>query len=204
MRFPHILLGLPLLLSACAKDPFVVQRSPCPAVAVPQYAGDISRFTRPGSHDAAALDFVATITRVRSACSEDDTVVATVVSYEVLAVRQQAGPARSERLQVFTAVVRAGETLVNKEVGEVIVQFPEGSLRGLGAGKSRTSIRREEAALSPEVNKAITRERKPGEIDAALDPLSEPAVRDAVRRATFEVLVGFQLSSAELAYNARK
>jgi len=204
LRLSLFLLCLPLALSACAKDPFVVERSPCPAVAVPQFAGDITRFTRAGSHDESALDFVATITRVRAACSEGQTAIATVASYDVVAIRRAPGPARTERLQVFTAVVRAGETLVNKEVADVEVRFQEGSARGLGVGKVRTLISASEVALSSEVNKAITRERKAGEIDAALDPLSEPAVRDAVRRATFEVLIGFQLSSAELAYNARK
>ena len=48
------------------------------------------------------------------------------------------------------------------------------------------------------------RKRKAGEADAAADPLSEPDVKAAVQRATFELLLGFQLDQAQLAYNATR
>ena len=38
----------------------------------------------------------------------------------------------------------------------------------------------------------------------ALDPLNDPEVRAAVASATFEVLVGFQLTEDQLAYNATR
>ena len=38
----------------------------------------------------------------------------------------------------------------------------------------------------------------------AIDPLTEPTVRAAVQRATFEVLVGFQLDQDQLSYNATR
>ena len=40
--------------------------------------------------------------------------------------------------------------------------------------------------------------------DAAIDPLSDPAVRQAVLSATFEALVGFQLTDAQLRYNVTR
>ena len=40
--------------------------------------------------------------------------------------------------------------------------------------------------------------------DAAVDPLSRPEVKAAVARATFEVLVGFQLTQDQLTYNATR
>ena len=43
-----------------------------------------------------------------------------------------------------------------------------------------------------------------GDADAAIDPLSDPKIRDAVARATFEHLVGFQLSQDQLRYNATR
>jgi hypothetical protein len=46
--------------------------------------------------------------------------------------------------------------------------------------------------------------RKPGDADAAVDPLSEPTVRAAVARATYEHLVGFQLTPDQLRYNATR
>ena len=43
-----------------------------------------------------------------------------------------------------------------------------------------------------------------GDPDAAIDPLADPTVREAVRRASFELLVGFQLTEQQLAYNATR
>ena len=40
--------------------------------------------------------------------------------------------------------------------------------------------------------------------DAAVDPMSDPAVREAVTRATFEHLVGFQLTQDQLRYNVTR
>ena len=55
------------------------------------------------------------------------------------------------------------------------------------------------------VDRAIlTRPRKAGEADAAIDPLSDPGVRAAVASATFEQLVGFQLTEDQLKYNATR
>jgi hypothetical protein len=34
--------------------------------------------------------------------------------------------------------------------------------------------------------------------------MADPAVREAVRRASFELLVGFQLTPEQLAYNATR
>lgn len=157
-----------------------------------------------GGRDESALDFTATLTKLRSTCTEDAANVNTVATYDVVAIRRAPGPARDVRVPVFAAAVRAGSVLVSKEVGEVAIRFADGQVRGIGAGQARSTINRAEVGLSREINRKITRERKPGEVDAALDPLSEPEVRDAVRRATFELLVGFQLSAPELAYNARK
>jgi len=50
----------------------------------------------------------------------------------------------------------------------------------------------------------LTRPRKVGDPDAAIDPLADPAVRDAVAKATFQHLVGFQLTADQLRYNATR
>ena len=47
-------------------------------------------------------------------------------------------------------------------------------------------------------------DRKAGDVDAALDPMADPQVRAAVQAATFEMLVGFQLTEEQLAYNATR
>ena len=50
----------------------------------------------------------------------------------------------------------------------------------------------------------LTRPRKAGEAEAAVDPLADPAIRSAVANATFEHLVGFQLTTDQLKYNATR
>jgi hypothetical protein len=50
----------------------------------------------------------------------------------------------------------------------------------------------------------LTRRRKAGESDAAVDPMTRPEVKAAVARATFEMLVGFQLDQTQLTYNATR
>ena len=65
-------------------------------------------------------------------------------------------------------------------------------------------VERAAATLPPEVREQSTRKRKAGDEDAATDPLTKPEVRAAVLRATFEALVGFQLTDAQLRYNATR
>jgi hypothetical protein len=83
----------------------------------------------------------------------------------------------------------------------VTLQFPEGGLRAEARGGARAEVHRSAVTLPAEVQQRITRELKADEPDALVDPLSDPQVRAAVRAATFEVLVGFQLDDASLAYN---
>ena len=63
---------------------------------------------------------------------------------------------------------------------------------------------RSAATLPEDIRRQITRERRPGAADAAIDPMSDPAVRAAVERARFEVLVGFELTPDQLRYNATR
>jgi hypothetical protein len=65
-------------------------------------------------------------------------------------------------------------------------------------------VSRAAATLPADVRKVLTRERKAKDLDAAVDPLSKPEIRDAVARATFEHLVGFQLTQEQLRYNATR
>ena len=60
------------------------------------------------------------------------------------------------------------------------------------------------ATLPEETRRILVRERKPGDADAAVDPLTDPNVREPVARATFEQLVGFQLTQEQLRYNATR
>ncbi|HYX47144.1 MAG TPA: hypothetical protein VE820_10040, partial [Sphingomicrobium sp.] len=59
-------------------------------------------------------------------------------------------------------------------------------------------------ALPDSVRQILTRPRKAGEAEAAVDPMADPRVQKAVANATFEHLVGFQLTQDQLKYNATR
>jgi hypothetical protein len=99
---------------------------------------------------------------------------------------------------------RAGTSVVSKRLGRVALRFAEGQERASTSGTASAQVLRSAATLPEDIRRQITRERKPGDADAALDPMSDPAVRAAVTRATFEFLVGFQLTQEQLAYNATR
>jgi len=193
-----------MLLGSCGRDTNIVKRSLCPAVAVAQYAGDVTRFDPPESREAGAIDISAALTNLRGDCIEGTPDIMTRVHFDVVARRRNAGAARAVTLPVFVAAVRSGEIVVSKEATQVALNFAAGSKRAMGSGSATVAIARAAVSLPAATNKLITRERKPGDADAATDPLAEPKVKEAVRQATFEVLVGFQLGDAELAYNANK
>lgn len=193
-----------LALSACNRNPLLVKRSPCPAVAVPTYAGSITRFDPAQSRNADAIDFTAQISDVSANCSEGGEFLTSDLSFTVTAQRRKAGPAREVYLPLFVSLAQGGNVLVSKQLTGVTLSFPEGSLRAEARGGARAEVHRSAVTLPPEVQQRITRERKPDEPDALVDPLSDPQVRAAVRAASFEVLVGFQLDDASLAYNVGK
>lgn len=198
------LLALALVLAGCEKNPLIVNRSACPAVAVPAYTGDMTLF-RPGAMpDATNVDLLATITNVRAACSETAATFASTISYDVVARREVTAGARSVTLPVFVAVVQGGNLIDAKQIGQVQVDFADGQARGLGRGTAVADVSRTAASLPPEIVERINRKRKAGDLDAATDPMADPQVRAALRAASFEVLVGFQLDERSLAYNIAK
>ena len=58
--------------------------------------------------------------------------------------------------------------------------------------------------MPADVRLKLTKPRKVGEAEAAVDPLTDPAIRSAVANATFEHLIGFQLTQDQLRYNATR
>jgi len=200
-------------VAGCAKDNDIdissgvgitATRNLCPAVAVPMHTGDITLFDPATSRDASAIDVVATITNVVPACNDTGEKVYQLASFDVVATRRDAGPARTLTLPYFSTVVQGGSAVVAKRVGQVTISFPEGQVRGTGHGQASAYVDRAAATLPADIQERITRKRKAGEEDAAIDPLSIPEVRAAVQRASFELLVGFQLSQEQLEYNVRR
>jgi hypothetical protein len=211
------LLGLPLLVlavSGCSrsKGELVVDdsvgvtalRSPCPLVEVPDYTGDITTFSAPGRTDSGAIDVTATITNVRSTCDDGTPKLYTVATFDVLARRSDTRGARRVELPFFSTVMRGGTTVISKRVGTVVVDFADGQDRATAHGQAASYIDRAEATLPEEIRNRLSRKRRAGDADAAIDPLAQPDVRAAIAKATFEQLVGFQLTEQQLAYNATR
>ncbi|WP_443029367.1 hypothetical protein [Sphingopyxis sp. QXT-31] len=197
----------------CAKDNEIdlsggvgitATRSACPAVAVPMHTGDITLFDPATSRDAAAIDVVATITNLSPQCNDSGEKVYQLASFDVVATRRDAGPARSVTIPYFSTVVQGGTAVVAKRLGNVTVTFADGQVRGSGRGQASAYVDRAAATLPADIMERITRKRKAGDQDAAIDPLSVPEVRAAVQRASFELLVGFQLTQEQLEYNVRR
>jgi hypothetical protein len=179
-------------------------RSSCPAVGIANYTGDITTFRVPGSSDAKDIDLTAAITDVRPACSELDNPVKSTVTFHVLARRTDTHGARDVNLPYFVTVMRGGNVVISKSLGTAALHFADGQDRAEADGMGVATIDKKEATLDRAIRDRIIRPRKAGEADAAVDPLADPTVKAAVAKATFEVLVGFQLSEAQLGYNATR
>ncbi len=202
-----------LTLAACSSEGDLVVnqgvgvtalRSLCPAVGVPDYTGDITTFRSPNSRLASDLDIEATITNVRTTCDEQADRIYTNATFDVYASRADTRGARTVELPYFAVVLRGGSSVVTKRVGTVSVTFADGQDRAVGQGQAGAFINLADATLPEDVRDRITRKRTAGDADAALDPLADPQVRAAVQAASFELLVGFQLSEEQLAYNATR
>ena len=211
-RFKTISICLAVLaLSACAKDNefdetggVKIVRSACPAVAIPAYTGDVTLFNPPSSRDARAIDVTATVTNVRSTCNDAGANLQATATFDVQARRTNASGAREVVLPYFATVIRAGTQIVSKQVGRVAIRFEDGQLRASTTGSATASVSRAAATIPDDVERKINRKRKAGDADAAIDPMADPAIRAAVAQASFELLVGFQLSNDQLAYNATR
>ena len=206
---------LPLLAVAagCAKKGELVVdqsvgvtalRTACPTVGVPDFTGDITTFTAPGRTDLGSLDMTATLTNLRSQCNDAGDKVYTRAEFDVLARRSDTRGARTVQLPYFVTIVRGGTAVVSKRLGTVAVNFADGQERAQARAEAASYIDRAEASLPEDIRKKITRKRKAGSDEAAIDPLAEPDVRAALARASFEVLVGFQLNEQQLTYNATR
>jgi len=207
-------LALGLALAGCAKEGDLIVdqgvgisavRTTCPAVGIPDYTGDITTFRTSGSTTLANLDVTAAITNLRSSCNEGaGDRVYTEASFDVVARRTDTRGSRMVTLPYFATVLRGGSAVVTKRVGSVTLQFADGQERAMARGTAGAYVDRAEATLPADIREQITRKRKAGDPDAALDPLADPAVRAALQRATFELLVGFQLTEEQLRYNATR
>ena len=176
----------------------------CPAVAIPAPAGDITLFDPATSRDANAIDVVASISNLRSTCDDSGEYILTNATFEVSGRRRDNRGARDVVLPYFATVVQGNNNVVAKRVSRVALHFDDGQYRARTTGGANTQVLRSAATLPEDIRRQITRDRRPGDPTAAVDPMADPAVRAAVERAHFEMLVGFDLSQDQLRYNATR
>jgi hypothetical protein len=213
MKSLYIALPLTVLaLSGCARDGeldissgvgITATRTGCPMVAVAEGTGDVTLFNPAQSRSSNDVDVVATITKVRPTCSAGEKIYS-VADFEVQARRANSSGARTVTLPYFSTVVQGGSAVVAKRVGQVTLNFADGQTRASAPAKAASYIDPTAAALPAEVVEKITKKRKPGDPDAALDPMADPEVRAAMQRASFELLIGFQLTEDQLRYNVTR
>ena len=201
------------LLSACRHPGDVTSdngggiyavRSACPIAGVPAGTGDVTLFNPPNSSDSRLIDVTATITDVRATCQDAGDDVVSTATFTVIALRHYPGPARQVALPYFDVALRGGGTVVAKQVGQAVINFAPGDIHGWTRVQASVRVNRAAATLPANVRQILTRPRKSGEVEAAVDPLADPAIRAAVADATFEHLVGFQLTQDQLKYNATR
>jgi hypothetical protein len=203
------LLALTLLAGCARRGEFTeggvyAVRSACPIPGVPAGTGDTTLFNPAGSTDSSAIDVTASISDVRAVCHDVGNDVVSTVTFTVTALRREAGPARQVALPYFTVALQGGGRIAAKRIGQAVLSFGPGALQSWTRVQATVRISRAAATLPENVRQILTRRRRTGEAQAAVDPLADPAVRAAVAQATFEHLVGFQLTQDQLRYNATR
>ena len=176
----------------------------CPAVGIPDYTGDITTFRSAGDKTVGSLDVSAAMTDLRTTCNDSAAQIYSEATFTVNARRTDTRGARTVSLPYFVTVLRGGNAVVSKRIGTVTVAFADGQERASATAKAGSTIRRADASLPDDIREKITKRRRAGDAEAALDPLADPEVKAAIARTRFEMLVGFQLTEDQLAYNVTR
>ena len=179
-------------------------RSACPIAGIPAGTGDITLFNPPGNIEARAIDVSAAITDLRATCQDSGDEVVSTATFTVIGLRRDAGPARQVILPYFNVALRGGADIAAKQVGQAVLNFAAGDLHSYARVQATVRVNRAAATLPANVRQILTRPRKAGEAEAAVDPLADPAVQKAVANATFEQLIGFELTQDQLKYNVTR
>jgi hypothetical protein len=227
-RLPFALLLAPLVLAGCAQKSDItsiggsigqeVKRTSCPAVGVPAQAGDVTLFNPPESRDSRAIDVVAVITDVVSHCDDaedngkkpnknapaESPTLATTATFRIDARRSDSHGARDVVLPYFAVVMHGGTAVASKSISRITVHFDDGKLTASANGQAGATVARADATLPENIRNRLIRKRNADDADATVDPMSDPSVRTALAKASFELLVGFQLTQEQLAYNATR
>ena len=213
MKLRLAALAAVILLSACRHAGDITAengggvyavRSACPIAGVPAGTGDITLFDPEGSTDSRAIDVTASITDVRATCQDAGNDVVSTATFTVVGLRRDAGPARQVILPYFDVALRGGDEVAAKQVGQAVLNFAAGDIHAWTRVQATVRVNRAAATLPENVRAILTRPRKAGEAEAAVDPMSDPRVRSAVAEATFEHLIGFELTQDQIKYNVTR
>jgi hypothetical protein len=206
-------LAMTAALVGCAKEgELVIDRGVgiasvltlCPSVGIPDYTGDVTTFRSADDRTIGSLDVSAAMTNLRATCNETGDRIYSEATFDVNARRTNTSGARTVTLPYFVTVLRGGGAVVSKRVGQVTLTFADGQERAVGTGKVGSFVNRADAALPDDIREKITKRRRAGDTEAAIDPLADPEVKAAIARTRFEMLVGFQLTEDQLAYNVTR
>ena len=114
-------------------------RSACPIAGVPAGTGDITLFDPAGSTDSRAIDVTASdhqcprdLRRIRQRRGFDRNL------HWSSALRSDASPARQVVLPYFDVALQGGETVAAKQIGQVVLNFPAGDIRGWPGSRRRS------------------------------------------------------------------
>ena len=179
-------------------------RSDCPIAGIPTGTGDVTLFNPENSRDESAIDVTAAISKLRATCMDAGDDVVSTVTFTVTGLRRDRGPARRVILPYFDVALRGGTQIEAKQIGAVALDFPAGSEHAITRAQATIRVNRGAATLPANVRAILTRPRKAGQADAAIDPMSDPAVERAVANSTFEHLVGFEITPDQLKYNVTR
>jgi len=179
-------------------------RSACPTVGIPAYTGDVTLFNPATSTDSRAIDVVGVISNLRSTCNDSGAQLYTSATFNVTGTRRDTSAEREVVLPYFSSVVRGSNVVVSKRIGQVRLNFAPGQARASATASASSYVDKSAATLPPEIQEMITRKRKSGDADAAVDPLARPEVRAAIARTSFDLMIGFNLTQDQLRYNATR
>lgn len=127
-------------LAACAKDPFVVRITDCPAVSFVSHANTLTRFA-PGRYgDAAGVTVTASLAGLKVNCDDAGRGVVTDISFNIIAKQGPAGADSPVALPYFVAIARDGDRLASKDVFTATVALTGPDGRGAVTERVRHSI----------------------------------------------------------------
>ena len=192
------MVAAPLLLAGCSSNPLQVTRTLCPATAVPQHAGTLTFFSPPSSRTADSVVASANIFNLQNQCNEGGEKVTSNLRFTIGAQRPNAAAEQTITVPYFVAVGKEGQTLPSQQIYEATLTFAAGDVRAESVQTVQAAVDRAEAlAAAGPAPGSEKKKRKRGEM---AEP--EDLFFDAKPKASgFEILVGFQLTDAQVHYN---